>query len=120
MTLSLGAIFAFFGVALGAFGAHALKEIFDEYSMGLWQTAVNYQFVHALALVMIGFYERSSKFSLVWPRRFFSVGIFLFSGSLYLLAFTGNKWLGAITPLGGLSFLLGWLFLAIFSWKNRN
>ncbi len=117
MSLLAGSIFAFFAVAFGAFGAHGLKNILDEYSLGIWQTAVSYQFLHALGLVFLSTLEKNPL--LQWVSRFFCLGIFFFSGSLYLLALTGTKWLGAITPLGGLLFLLGWVFMAIFAWKRK-
>ncbi len=116
MNVLLGAIFAFFSVAFGAFGAHSLKSILDEYSLNIWQTAVSYQFMHALGLLALGALEKER--SLQWSGRFFSLGILLFSGSLYLLALTGTKWLGAVTPFGGLCFLIGWALLAYRAWKS--
>jgi uncharacterized membrane protein YgdD (TMEM256/DUF423 family) len=118
MNLVGGAVFAFFAVAFGAFGAHGLKSILDEYSLNIWQTAVSYQFVHALGLLIVGVMERDQP--LRWIGRFFCVGILLFSGSLYLLALTGTKWLGAITPFGGLCFLVGWTLLALQAWKRQT
>ena len=117
MALALGCIFAFFAVVTGAFGAHALKASLDEYSLGIWHTAVTYQMSHALALVLLGLFEKQvgERFPLV--LGLFSAGILLFSGSLYALALSGIKILGAITPLGGAAFLAGWLAFAWYGWK---
>ncbi len=103
---------AFFGllaVALGAFGAHSLREVLQHKGTTMiWQTAVNYQAVHALGLLWLGGWEgaRSRLGRMVFIC--WIVGIVIFSGSLYLLALTGQKWLGALTPFGGIGFLLGW------------
>jgi uncharacterized membrane protein YgdD (TMEM256/DUF423 family) len=103
----------FLGVALGAFGAHALKATLPPDMLAVFETGVRYQMYHVFALVAAAWAWAR------WPRRIFAVagglfiaGILLFSGSLYLLAFTGLRALGAITPLGGLAFLAGWLCLA--------
>ncbi len=114
----LGSLFGFLSVALGAFAAHALKEKLDAYSLGVFQTAVQYQFFHSLALLLVGILGLVQG-----PEAFkntgylFCFGIFVFSGSLYLLAFTGIRWLGAITPIGGVGFLAGWFLLFLSSWK---
>lgn len=120
MTIMHGALQAFLAVACGAFGAHGLKKILDAYSLELWQTAVTYQMTHALALVLLGLFEaqRGQRFPL--PHWCFGVGIVVFSGSLYLLALTGTKWLGAITPIGGGAFLLGWLAFAYAGYKTLS
>lgn len=102
----------FLGVALGAFGAHALKAKLAPDMLAVFETGVRYQMYHVFALCAAAWgYAR-------WPSRPFALagglfvaGIAVFSGSLYLLAFTGVRWLGAITPLGGLAFLAGWLCL---------
>ena len=111
-----GSAFGFLSVALGAFAAHALKERFDAYSLGVFQTGVQYQFFHSLALLLVGILALQTQTSYRLTGLCFLFGIVVFSGSLYLLAFTGVKWLGAITPLGGVAFLVGWLslFLTIF------
>jgi uncharacterized membrane protein YgdD (TMEM256/DUF423 family) len=103
----------FLGVALGAFGAHALKAKLAPDMLAAFETGVRYQMYHVFALVAAAWAWAR------WPRRLFVVagglfaaGIVVFSGSLYLLALTGTRWLGAITPLGGLAFLAGWLCLA--------
>ena len=115
--LLLGAFCGLLAVVLGAFGAHALKAQLSERYMDVWATATDYQFYHSLALVLVAIlsiqFKDSSK--LKWSARLFLLGIILFSGSLYILAITGIGWLGAITPLGGVAFMLGWLFLAIFA-----
>jgi uncharacterized membrane protein YgdD (TMEM256/DUF423 family) len=101
-------------VALGAFGAHSLKNILDEYGKAVYEKAVLYQMFHALALLAVGLLQHLTKnTSLSTAGWGFFVGIVLFSGSLYLLAITGMKWLGAITPIGGVAFLFGWIWFSI-------
>ena len=114
----LGAISGFFGVALGAFAAHALKKQLDPDLLAVFETGVRYQMYHALALLAVAW--ACGK----WPGQFttmsglfFVAGTVLLSGSLYLLALTGARWLGMVTPLGGLGFLAGWLCLAWAAWK---
>jgi len=106
------AISGFLSVALGAFGAHSLKNVLDEYGKSIYEKAVIYQMFHTLALLAVGLLQHHSKessFSIAgWG---FLIGILLFSGTLYLLAISGIKWLGMITPLGGVAFLVGWIFL---------
>jgi len=108
--LRIGAGFCFLAVALGAFGAHALKAKLELSGMlDVWNKAVLYHFLHAIALVAFALYGASNRatcFLLV-------TGIILFSGSLYTMALTNVRWLGAITPLGGLCFLAGWAWLVI-------
>jgi len=116
----LTAIFGFLSVALGAFGAHSLKNILDEYGKSIYEKAVLYQMFHTVALFAVGVMQHLNKetsFSVAgWG---FFVGIILFSGSLYLLATTGIKWLGAITPIGGVAFLFGWFWLVVSIIKAR-
>ncbi|MDJ0877085.1 MAG: DUF423 domain-containing protein [Halieaceae bacterium] len=104
-------------VALGAFGAHALRAQLDARSMGIFETAVEYHFAHTLALLAVALLGRvaSAPRLLHWAGLAFTVGLVLFSGSLYLLSTTGIRWLGAITPLGGLSFIAGWSLLLAWS-----
>ena len=106
------AISGFLSVALGAFGAHSLKNILDEYGKSIYEKAVHYQMFHTMALFAVGVmqhFDRETSFSMAgWG---FLVGIVLFSGSLYVLAGTGVKWLGAITTVGGVAFLFGWFSL---------
>jgi uncharacterized membrane protein YgdD (TMEM256/DUF423 family) len=103
-------------VAIGAFGAHGLKSHLSEAMLQTYKTGVEYHFYHALGLLLIGVLTISFPSELLkWSAIFLMVGIVLFSGSLYILAVTGIKWFGAITPLGGLSFIAGWglLFVAV-------
>ena len=114
------AIFGFLSVVLGAFGAHALKNTIDDYGKSIYEKAVLYQMFHTMALFAVGVMQHLNKetsFSVAgWG---FFAGIILFSGSLYLLATTGMKWLGAITPIGGVAFLFGWFWLAVSIIKAR-
>ncbi len=113
--LFLGSVSGFLGVALGAFGAHALKDRLDAYSLGVWQTAVQYQLWHALALVLAGILMRVPGSDSRWvgfAGWAFALGTFFFSGSLFTLALSGVRAWGAVTPIGGLGFLLGWIALA--------
>ena len=104
-----GALSAFFAVALGAFGAHALAEKLDERMLAVFQTGSHYHLVHALALVIFGLWCEHKKAATAFPGWAFGIGTFLFSGSLYALAITGVRTLGMITPVGGILFLMGWL-----------
>lgn len=103
-------------VILGAFGAHALKSTLSADTLLVWETAVKYQFYHALALILVALLQQhlSSKW-LCFAGGFFSVGIVLFSGSLYALCLLGTKFIGIITPIGGLSFIFGWGCLVVVS-----
>ena len=104
--LALAAILAFFAVALGAFGAHGLAPVLARHGTGsVWQTAFLYHFLHALALLQYFLWNRGPR----WIAHLFLLGIFLFSGSLYVLAATGYRKLGIVTPFGGLLFLIAWL-----------
>lgn len=114
-------------VGLGAFGAHALKEILTPQQFNTFETAVRYQFYHVFALALTGILARTYPHKFInYAGRFFIAGIIFFSGSLYLLTaltVSGNdnfKWLGAITPLGGLFFIFGWLTLATGILKSPN
>jgi len=118
MFLMLGTILAGLGVALGAFGAHGLKKIVPPETVSSYQTGVQYQMYHAFALLLVGILsERLSRSLINWSGGFFVLGIVLFSGSLYLLASlkamnkVGVSGIGIITPIGGLMFLAGWIFL---------
>ena len=116
--LLVGALAGFLTVALGAFGAHGLKHMISPEMLAVFNKGAYYQGLHALALLATGLLLRELPLpSLRWAGRFFTLGILLFCGSLYLLATTQIRTLGMITPLGGLSFLTGWLFLAIGSWS---
>lgn len=112
--IKLGSGFMFFTVAIGAFGAHALKDKLSDYYLSVFQTGVTYQMMHALALFAVAWLSTvSTDPKIAAAGGFFVAGIILFSGSLYLLAVTQVKWLGAITPLGGVSFLIGWTLIFI-------
>ena len=115
----LGSILAFSAVLLGAFGAHALKETLSANdSIQTWETAVRYQMWHAIALILLSMNSLSNPIpKMIGPC--FAIGTILFSGSLYGLALDGPKWLGPITPLGGLSLMIGWLLLAYSCFKNK-
>jgi uncharacterized membrane protein YgdD (TMEM256/DUF423 family) len=112
--VTLGALAAALGVALGAFGAHALKARLSADMLAVWQTAVQYHLWHALGLIAIGLLAQHLPASV--PVRvagwLILAGIVLFSGSLYALAATGTRWLGAVTPFGGACFIAGWLAVA--------
>ena len=108
-------------VTIGAFGAHALRDRLDAYSMGVYEKAVFYHFVHALGLLIVSLMPRAGVLSEAkagWVCILLLTGIVLFSGSLYALAITGMRALGAVTPLGGLSFIAAWLLLAYASAKR--
>ncbi|HEX8194506.1 MAG TPA: DUF423 domain-containing protein [Allosphingosinicella sp.] len=114
--LAAGAILAGLGVALGAFGAHGLKATLGPAELGWWQTAVQYQMWHALALVALGLSPLRAR-AAAW---LFALGILFFAGSLYLMALTGLRALGAVTPIGGLLMILGWAALALAALKGRG
>jgi uncharacterized membrane protein YgdD (TMEM256/DUF423 family) len=113
--VSVGAAMAALAVVMGAFGAHALKTRLPSGAFEVYHTAVQYHFWHALGVLAVGLALQ------LWPDAgwlrtagcLLTAGIVLFCGSLYLLVFTGSKWLGAVTPFGGLAFILGWLALVV-------
>jgi len=109
----LGAASGFLSVAAGAFGAHALRGRLAADLLETFETAARYQMYHALALVFVALaYDRWATSQVAWAGWLFVLGTVIFSGSLYLLALTGTRWLGAVTPFGGLCFLAGWASLA--------
>ena len=116
----LGSLFAFLSVAAGAFGAHALKSILDPSMLIVYETAAKYQMYHALASFVVAWQMTrlpTSRVSLAgW---LFCLGIILFSGSLYIVAGTGLKGFGAVTPLGGVAFLTGWAILGWTAWRQK-
>lgn len=122
--LSAGAVFAAIAVMLGAFGAHQLKEIVEAKDLVTWETACRYQMYHAFALILISIISSEHK-NLKRAGLFFCIGIFLFSGSLYFISlkdvFSMNlKFIGPLTPIGGLFFIAGWISLLLFSISNKE
>ncbi len=124
--LKTAALLGALAVVLGAFGAHALKQLLSDKYLAVFETAVRYQFYHVFALVAVGilFKEFPNNY-LLWSGRLFCYGILIFSGSLYLLTLLealgqqGFKWLGAITPIGGLCLIAGWI-LMVLGITNKN
>jgi len=115
----VGALTAAIGVGLGAFGAHGLKTRVSTEMLAVFETAVRYQLIHALGLLAVGWAASH------WPGTTLQVsgslmlaGVVLFSGSLYLMVLTGARWLGAVTPLGGLAFIVSWLLLALTAFRR--
>jgi uncharacterized membrane protein YgdD (TMEM256/DUF423 family) len=110
----LGALAGAAGVALGAFGAHALKARLAPDALAVWQTAVQYHFWHALGLLAVGIVALGLPAStpLKWAGWLMVAGLVLFSGSLYVLTLSGARWLGAVTPFGGIAWIAAWLLLA--------
>jgi len=120
--LACGAVLGLLGVILGAFGAHALKEtLVARESWQTWQTAVQYQFVHALGLLAVAALAGTRGGSLpVAVLVLWALGVVLFSGSLYWLALGGPGWLGPVTPLGGLCLIAGWACVLVFAFTRHN
>ena len=118
--LTAGAMFGFLGVLAGTFGAHALPQL-DEEMLAIYETGARYQMYHALAIVVVACL--ADRVPGPWFRAggwLFVGGILVFSGSLYLLAVTGLRWLGAITPIGGGGFVLGWISLALGAIRSKR
>lgn len=119
-----GAINAFLAVAFGAFGAHALKEKLSEKYLAIWETAVHYQMYHAIGLIVIGILMSPSIIGhvsqLSWAGYLMLAGIVIFSGSLYILSLSGIGILGAITPIGGVAFLIGWVLVIVAVVKHMG
>ena len=114
---AIGAFLLALAVMIGAFGAHALEGTLDPYSKGVYETGVEYHFYHALALLIVSLLPRAGVLSArraAWVCGLFLAGVVLFSGSLYALAITGARMLGAVTPLGGIAFIAAWLMLAFW------
>ena len=117
-----GAFLMALAVALGAFGAHGLRNRLDAYSLSVYEKAVFYHFIHALGILLVAVLARTGTFPLVSQSRvawFLFLGIIIFSGSLYALAISGIRMLGAITPIGGLCFIIGWLLFAYYAVRAR-
>src|ERR1019366_238040 len=119
---AIGAVFLALAVGLGAFGAHGLKNRLDAYSLGIWEKAVFYHFIHALGILLVSMLPRTGTFpingssSVCW---LLAAGVLIFSGSLYTLALTGARSLGAITPVGGVCLIAAWLLLAYYFIAQR-
>ena len=121
--LTIAAVLAGLAVAAGAFASHALKERLTERALEIFETAARYQMYHALALFLVALLlsrvESAPSTTLTVAGYAFIAGIAIFSGSLYGLSLTGIKWLGAITPLGGVAFMTGWGCVAIAAWNLK-
>lgn len=123
--IRLGAIFAMLSVIFGAFGAHAIKEMVDAHSLEIWNKAVLYQFFHAIILILCGMLcAQYLAINIKRAAAFFTVGIILFSGSLYILTFRNvssiiPQFIGPLTPLGGMSFIIGWILLIAAIGKKK-
>ncbi|WP_368934898.1 DUF423 domain-containing protein [Alcaligenes faecalis] len=119
--LCLGTLIMALGVGLGAFGAHALRAMVDASALATWHTAVLYQLLHGLGLLLIA--ALGPQLNAAWQSRsaiLMLAGVLIFSGSLYILVLSGVKWLGAITPIGGVAMILAWLFLAIAALRGKD
>jgi uncharacterized membrane protein YgdD (TMEM256/DUF423 family) len=118
-----GAILLAIAVMLGAFGAHGLRGKIDDYSMNVYDRAVLYHFLHALGILIVSILPRAGVLTesrTNWVAGLLCAGIVLFSGSLYVLAISGVRMLGAVTPFGGLSFIAAWLLLAYWLISKRS
>jgi len=119
--LALGSILAGLGVAAGAFGAHALKDILDPPMLQVFETATRYVMYHAFGLCIVSWaIDRYPEQRLEKSGWLFLIGILLFSGSLYVVSLAGIRWMGAVTPIGGLAFMTGWLLLAWGVWRDTR
>lgn len=115
----LGAFFALLSVILGAFGAHALKQKISGEMLSIFEVGVRYQMYHALGLILLALaIQHFPGFSLEWAAWLFVGGILIFSGSLYILALTGNTLWGAITPIGGMLWIIAWIFVCYAPFKT--
>ncbi|HEY9657441.1 MAG TPA: DUF423 domain-containing protein [Allocoleopsis sp.] len=121
--LTIAAILGGLSVASGAFASHALKDKLAERSLEIFEVAARYQMYHALALLLVALLLRQAEMAQVWltaSGSAFIVGVLLFCGSLYALSLSGIKILGAVAPLGGLAFIVGWVCLAIAAWELKQ
>ncbi|USB32421.1 DUF423 domain-containing protein [Paenibacillus sp. YPG26] len=119
--VGIGALLLLLGVAVGAFGAHALEKVLGVHT-STYETGVHYHMIHAIGIILIALAAGSWGVSarLVWAARLMIIGIVLFSGSLYVLSISGLKYLGAITPFGGVAFIAGWLLLALEAFSKKK
>lgn len=121
IVLSCAAFSALLSVVLGAFAAHGLKTKLSDTLLNTFQTGVQYQMYHSLALILLVIlYRQMPQSLLVYSAGFMFAGIILFSGSLYMLALTQIKWFGPVTPLGGVCFIIGWALLIVATLKGAN
>jgi uncharacterized membrane protein YgdD (TMEM256/DUF423 family) len=122
LALVAGSLFMALAVALGAFGAHALKARAPPEMLAIWHTGVTYHAWHALALLLVGLLMLHAPDSggLRYAAWLFIAGIVLFGGSLYLLALGAPRWFGAITPFGGVAFIVGWIAVAVGVWRSMR
>ncbi|WP_428235588.1 DUF423 domain-containing protein [Gracilimonas sp.] len=116
--LAVAAFLLAIAVAAGAFGAHALKNTLSAERIETWQTAVQYHAWHALGLMLIALIGAQFQMVVTWPASLILSGILIFSGSLYILCLSGASWLGAITPIGGVAFIAGWILLGVQVLRN--
>jgi uncharacterized membrane protein YgdD (TMEM256/DUF423 family) len=117
--LAIGAVLGAVGVTAGAFGAHGLKSMVGADDLALFETGVRYHLVHALAVVLVGLVARRIPGRLVGAAGWLLVaGVAIFSGTLYVMALGGPRWLGAITPIGGTALIVGWALLAVAAWRR--
>ena len=114
--LGFGAVFGFVGVAAGAFGAHALRERLEPRLLEIFETGARYQLIHAVALVALSALRLEAR----WTGWSWVIGVIVFSGSLYVLALTGVRAWGAVTPIGGVALLVGWASLAWLAWRSKG
>ncbi|MDH3685046.1 MAG: DUF423 domain-containing protein [Myxococcales bacterium] len=112
--LASAAVLGAIGVTLGAFGAHGLRDRLTPEQLGSWQTAVEYHLLHSVALLALALYASAAERSIGITAGLWTAGIVLFAGSIYGLVLGGPRWLGPVTPLGGLCLILGWLSLLLF------
>jgi len=118
--LFIGSVAGFLGVAGGAFGAHALKSRLSEQMLANFETGTRYLLVHAVALLVVGVLAgRDGVGDLRWVGLPFAVGMLIFTGSLWVMALTNTRWLGAITPIGGTALIVGWLAFAMAAFRGQ-
>ncbi|MCB0344457.1 MAG: DUF423 domain-containing protein [Bdellovibrionales bacterium] len=121
--ITIGAVLLALGVAAGAFGAHALAKRLDEYHLDVYHKAALYHFIHAIGILLVASLSAGGSIPVPSAEKICAllfVSIVVFSGSLYALAITDVRWLGAITPIGGTGFIAAWLWLAYCSWKHAS
>jgi len=111
--IAIAALLMAIAVAAGAFGAHALKNVLSPERLETWQTAVQYHAWHALGLFLIALAGMQFDVTITWPASLIFAGILIFSGSLYTLCLSGIGWMGAITPIGGVAFIAGWIWFGV-------